>query len=289
MVVAGTITVKMAPAREALGADARAEVVHRDGLVRDLGRLLPQPLLGDPGHRHGDPRRRVRAGLPAEPRGAHARPPAPAGEDQAPARGRAARRPRSTPRCSPSRSPRSRAWATPSATRRSARSRDVPRANARRPVDRDDERAEVDARRRGLPPLVVARRRRRADFEALLAELGVDRLPQGRAAGRAGRAARRARAPRCEALGYKQLVYVVATHWRREDRREGRARALRGRLRRCAPSARARASRAWARCARGRARPCPRSSGSSPAPTGRSASSGTSSGSASRATRICAA
>ena len=62
-----------------LAADAAAEVVHLDGRVRIVGRHVRQ-LRGGAGDRHDHPRGRVRARLPAAPRGAHLRHPDAAAE-----------------------------------------------------------------------------------------------------------------------------------------------------------------------------------------------------------------
>ena len=67
------------PARPAVGADAGAEVVRRDGRLHLLGRPLQAELLDGRGHRPGHARRRLRPGLPAPPRGPHLR------DDEAPA------------------------------------------------------------------------------------------------------------------------------------------------------------------------------------------------------------
>ena len=71
VVISGTVTDKMAPAHPpALRADARPEVRHLHGLVRQLRRALLGQLLGHQGRRPDHPGRRVRPRLPAPARGA---------------------------------------------------------------------------------------------------------------------------------------------------------------------------------------------------------------------------
>ena len=90
--------------------DARAEVGHRDGRVRELGRDVQQ-LHRPPGRRQDRPGRHPRAGLPAAPRGADGGHRPPPRED--PCR-RAVRRTRSAGSPNEQRSPiDSRSWGKP--------------------------------------------------------------------------------------------------------------------------------------------------------------------------------
>jgi len=97
MIVAGTLTNKMAPALRKVydqvrprssspgpsgceltlslaRADARAPLGHFDGLVRQRRRVLPLLVLGRPWLRPHRPRRPLRPGLPAHCRGSPVRP-----------------------------------------------------------------------------------------------------------------------------------------------------------------------------------------------------------------------
>ncbi len=66
LIVAGTLTTKMAgPLRAAVGADARAQVVRRDGRLHLLGRPLQAVVRDGRGYRSDHARRCVCARLPA--------------------------------------------------------------------------------------------------------------------------------------------------------------------------------------------------------------------------------
>ena len=128
----------------------------------------------------------------------------------------------------------------------------------------------------------------RAPLEAAAARrVRRDGDAQGRGTSRAGRAPRRARA-RLRDLGYAQLVYLVATHF--PEKTGAKAQPERFEV---ACALRTVGAGLEARLVARRARPgrraSPRSWASSRAPTGRSASSTIWSASASRATRTCAA
>ena len=74
MIVAGTVVKKMAePIRSALRADAGPEMGDRHGELRHQRGALLQVLLGSHGGRPHHPGGRLRAGLPAAPRGAAVR------------------------------------------------------------------------------------------------------------------------------------------------------------------------------------------------------------------------
>ena len=71
MIVAGTLTNKMAPAlAQGLRPDAGAALCHLDGLMRQWRRLLPLFLFGSSRLRPHRPCRYLRAGLSADRRGA---------------------------------------------------------------------------------------------------------------------------------------------------------------------------------------------------------------------------
>ena len=82
MIVAGTLVNKMAPgAAQGLRPDARPEVGHLDGQLRQRRRLLPLFLRGRARLRPHRAGRHLRAGLPADGRSAGLRHPAVAEED----------------------------------------------------------------------------------------------------------------------------------------------------------------------------------------------------------------
>ena len=75
IILSGRVSIKMAPViRRHLGPDARAQVGDLDGRVLLLDGRVQQLRARAVGQVHAD--RRARAGLPAAPRGAHARDPA---------------------------------------------------------------------------------------------------------------------------------------------------------------------------------------------------------------------
>jgi hypothetical protein len=220
---------------EALGSDARAEVVHRHGLVRDLGRFLPRSVLGRTGRGHVHAGRRVRARMSARPAGVDARTAAVEGKGAAGAQRRAdAADPNpallsitkpSVPRlCDKERTPE-----MDLAQEESAATTTV--ADARGPVQFALPANDLSE----TPP----------DFAALLNEIGVVEPPR---AGPAivARANHLEVARRLKALGYRQLVRSSPA----TGRRASRARATTRRnpntsrwLICCARSARGRVSR----------------------------------------------